>query len=122
MVVRNVIQGGAEQVDISTKCMAVDVRAVSVNETSSGVYDVTLKRFAGGDEIAGVKITLFNETANSGVLEFGVALTELQTSTQSIDTSTGTTVTGGNKLEFTVYFKDSSGNPQLCSQTTPYTF
>ena len=122
VVVRNVIQGGAEQVDISTKCMAVDVRAVSVNETSSGIYDVALKRFAGGEDIAGVKVALFSDTDNSGVLDFGIALDELQTSTQSVNTSEGIYVTGANKLEFTVYFKDESGNEVLCSQTGSFTF
>ena len=120
VVVRNVIQQGTEQIDVSTKCIAVDLRAVSVNETSAGIYDVTLRRVAGGEAIAGVKISLFNETANSGVLEFGVALTELQTSTQIIDT--GGNVTDASSLEFTVYFEDTSGNERLCSQTNSYSF
>lgn len=122
VVVRNLIQEGAEQVDISTKCMAVDVRAVSVAPIAgeAGNYSVTLRRTAGGEAIAGVKIVLFNETVNSGILEFGIALTELQTSTQLIDT--GGNVTGADRLEYTVYFEDASGTERLCSQTNPYSF
>lgn len=116
VVVRNLIQEGAGQIEISTKCMAVDVRAVGVNETSGGIYDVTLRRTAGGEEISGVKITLFNETANSGVLEFGIALTELQTATQPIDT--GGNVTGADRLEYTVYLEDDSGNEGFCSTSS----
>jgi uncharacterized membrane protein YqiK len=120
VVVRNVVQSGAEQIDINTKCVAVDLSAVSVNESSAGVYDVTLFRAAGGDEIGGVKIVIFNSTANSGVLEFGEAIDKLQTVTQAINTSGA--VTNGNKIEYTVYFLDASENEQLCTQTNEFTF
>jgi len=118
VVVRNLIQGGSEQVEINTKCLAVDVAAVSVNETSAGIYDVTLRRNAGGEEIAGVKVVLFNDTASSDVLPF-TAIVELATETEEI-TSGG--ITNGNKLEFTVYFEDSSGTELLCPQTNTYNF
>lgn len=118
VVVRNVIQGGAEQVDLNTKCMAVDVRAVGVTG-EDGNYSVTLKRVAGGEEIAGVKIALFNNTANSGVLDGFLILSELETRTETFEE---TNITNANKLEFTVYFEDESGNEALCSQTTPFTF
>jgi len=118
VVVRNVVQQGSEQIDITSKCISVDLSAVSVNETSAGVYDVTLKRNAGGDAIGGVKVSLFNSTANSGVIDFGTALGELETVTQSVNG----TVTDANKLEYTAYFLDSSGNEQLCSQTGTFNF
>lgn len=121
VVVRNLIQEGAEQIDVSTKCIAVDVRAVGVVE-SAGNYSVTLRRFAGGETIGGVKIALFSETDNSGVLggfnESTTLLGELETKT---DTFT-TTVIGANRLEFTIYFLDESGNERLCSQTSSYSF
>jgi len=121
VVVRNVVQSGSEQIDITSKCLSVDLSAVSVNETSAGVYDATLKRNAGGDAIGGVKVVLFNSTgSNSGVLDFGVALDELATSTQSVDTVSG--VVDANKLEYTAYLLDSSGNEQLCSQTGVFNF
>lgn len=118
VVVRNVVQQGAEQVDITSKCISVDLSAVSVNETAAGVYDVTLKRNAGGEAIGGVKISLFNATENSGVIEFGAAPNELETVTQAVNG----TVTDANKLEYTAYFLDSSGNEQLCSQTGTFNF
>ena len=119
VVVRNVIQQGSESIDISSKCLSVDLKAVGVSPTANqtGNYSVTLRRAAGGDAIGGVKVTLFNSTANSGVLEFGDAVDELETSTQTI-----VGVTGANKLEFTAYLIDASGNQQLCSQTGSFTF
>lgn len=118
VVVRNLLQEGAEQVDISTKCIAVDLRAVGVIPVvgEAGNYSVTLRRVAGGEAIGGVKIVLFNETANSGVLNF-TALLELETKTETFVAG----ITNANKLEFTVYFTDTSGAERLCSQTNSYT-
>ena len=120
VVVRNLLQEGAEQIDISSKCLSVDMSAVSVTAVAnaSGDYSVTLKRGAGGDAIGGIKLTLFNSTDNSGVMEFGLALTELETRTQPIAAG----VTNANRLEYTAYFVDSSGNEQLCSQTSTFNF
>ena len=43
VVVRNVVQSGSEQIDITTRCVAVDLRAVSVTsvEGQAGNYTVT---------------------------------------------------------------------------------
>ena len=120
VVIRNVIEEGTEQVDISTKCLAVDVRSVSVIPVSGeiGNYSVTLNRLAGGEAIEGIKVVLFNDTINSGVLDGFLTLIELETRTEKFDSA----ITNANKLEFTVYFKDSSGAEKLCSQTSTYNF
>jgi hypothetical protein len=120
VVVRNLIQEGAEQVDIGTKCMAVDLRAVSVTPVvgQTGNYSVTLRRTAGGEVIAGAKISLFNDTGNSGVLDGFLALSELETKTEIFAAG----VTNANSLEYTVYFTDESGNERLCSQTNSFAF
>ncbi len=120
VVVRNLIQEGAEQVDVSTKSIAVDVRAVSVAPVigSPESYFVTLKRIAGGEAIGGVKISLFNETANSGVLDGFLVLSELETKTETV----AARITNASRLEYTVYFIDDSGNERLCSQTNSFNF
>lgn len=120
VVVRNLLEEGAEQIDISSKCLAVDISAVSITDVAgeAGNYSVTLKRSAGGDAIGGVKLTLFNSTGNSGVMDFGTALSELETKTQKITAG----VTNADRFEYTAYFVDSSGNEQLCSQTNTFNF
>ena len=117
VVVRNLIQEGSEQIEISTKCLAIDLRAVSVNETTAGTYSVTL-RLAGGETIGGVKIALFNDTINSEVLDGFLALTVLNTKTETFVAG----VTDANRLDYTVYFLDESGNEAFCSQTNSYSF
>ena len=125
VVVRNLIQEGAEQIDVSTKCMAVDVRAVSVVPVGVSApenYTVTLRRTAGGEALGGIKIVLFNDTANSGVLnkfnETATLLGELYTRTEIVAAG----ITNANKLEYTAYFIDESGTERLCSQTNSHSF
>ena len=123
VVIRNVVEGGAEQIDVSEKCIAVSLEAVSVTEGSPGVYAVTLKRGADSEGDIGVKVNVFlGPTTSSGVLNFGAfgELDALGTVTKTI--TTVPTLAGGDKIEFTAFFKDDSGNEQFCSQTNEFTF
>ncbi len=118
VVVRNLIQEGAGQIEISTKCLAIDLSAVGVVPFAgeTGNYSVTL-RLNAGETIDGVKIALFNETTNSGVLDGFSDMDVLDTTTEKFATG----ITSANKLEFTVYFTDTSGNEALCT-TNSHTF
>jgi len=106
VVIRNVVEGGAGQIELSQKCLAVELSAVTVNETSSGIYDVTLRRGTGNQE-------------DIGVGDFG-ELDALGTVTNTVDTNA--TLTGGDKIEFTAFFQGASGEEQLCSQTKSFEF
>ena len=119
VVVRNVIEQGAEQIDISTKCVAVDVRAVGVVPAGGDNYIVTLERKSGGGDIGGVKLNIFNSTSNSGPIDFGTTLVELATETQTVSANG---VTGATRMQYTVFFISESGTEQLCSITTPFEF
>ncbi len=56
LVIRGVVQGGADDVNISSKCLASEVAVTQVNSAGVDVYDVTLNRKRGTDEIGGVKL------------------------------------------------------------------
>jgi len=118
VVVRNVIEEGTEQLDLGTRCLAVDTRATIVVNTTGTTYDVTLHRSAGGDDIGGVKLVFFNSTDNSGVIDVSGNIVPLATDTSNVDGE----VTDANKVQVTVYFTDASGNEQLCSQTNDFEF
>ena len=115
VVVRNVVQSGAEQVEFGQKCFQVNLQAVGVVNTSTTDYDVTLRRLAGGAEITGIMVTLLSSTDSSTPFDFG-PLAELATATRNVP---GVLV--ATKLEYTAFFEDSSGNPVYC-QTREYTF
>ena len=119
VVVRNVIEEGATSIELSTKCLAVDTRATVVNGTTGTLYDVTLHRTAGGDDIGGVKLVFFNSTDNGGVIDSPGNIAPLGTVTRrGIDGE----ILNANKVEVTSYFTDASGIEQLCSQTIPFEF
>ena len=124
VVVKNVIQGGVEQVDLSTKCREVEVQAVALANTTSpddgGDYDLTLKRTGTGDEIGGVKLVFFNDVTNSEVVDFGYAIEPLETHTKNVILTTP--IIGANKLDMTVWFLSDLQEEELCPTTVTEEF
>ena len=112
------IKTGTETMDLNTKCLAVNIEAIAVKNESPMTnpkvnYSIRLTRTAGGDEIAGIKIVLLNDTASSSVIDVPGNIEPLATVTKNIE---NVEVQDASKIEVTVYFKDESGNEQLCSQ------
>jgi hypothetical protein len=100
-------------------CSRVNIQAVQVLSVGNqGDYDVTLRRYAGGDVIGGILLNFFNDTISSGVLDFGIAISELETSTQTITSG----VINAGKMEYITYFLDASGNKALCSEVSTFNF
>ncbi len=135
VVIRNVVQGGTNQVSLSQKCVNVALSAVTVLPTANfSAFQVTLKRGSDSEGSLGVKLNVFGPNNNSGVGDFAgfSELTPLGTLTKTIISGQGqglpfpnVTVSGAvgtNKIEFTAYFRDASGVTQLCSQTNTFTF
>lgn len=122
VVVKNVIQGGVEQVDLSTKCREVEVSATKLNETETGNYSITLSRTGTGEDvIGGIRLVLANTATStySDPFEFGEALTPLKTETiDFIDTG----VDNANQLEMTVYFVNDLGETEICPITVTEEF
>lgn len=117
VVVRNVVQGGARQVELAQKCQEVEVQAVGIaNTTANGTgYNLTLHRTGTGDDIGGVKVVFFNDDTNSEVIQFGEAIGVLGTVTK--DLTLTTPVTEANKVEITVWFTSDAGGEDLCPTT-----
>ena len=128
VVVRGIINTGTQGVEINSKCLAVTVEASKVNCSNGATNvtcDVTLTRTGtGNDQIAGVKL-LFRDTVR------GVN-SPLISKSGDVQALVGKTYTGINtgipiantpdEVDVTAFFQDSSGNEQLCSQTSSFTF
>jgi len=127
VVVKNVIQGGVEQVDLSTKCREVEIQATRLVNTTSpddGTdYNLTLTRTGTGDEIGGIKVVLANIATNtySDPLEFGNPLAPLETATESLNL-TDSPVIGADKIQMTVWFLSDLGEEQICPTTVTKEF
>lgn len=119
--VQGLIRGGAEQVELNSRCNEVDFQSVGISESGGGNYTVTLDRTSSGETINGVKVAFFNSSgASSGVLEFGASLDPLERQIREVDTSLGNLVLNANRFDMTPYFVDESGNEDLCSQTRSF--
>ena len=119
VVVKNVIQGGVEQVEWAEKCRPIEITAVKIEASGANFddYTVTLSRTSAGEEtIRGVKLVFSDGTDYSNVTEFGIAIEQLQTRTSDILTATG--VTNATELQITPYFEDDLGEEHLCETRT----
>lgn len=117
VVIRNVIQGGTENIDWNSKCLEVSVKSSNLNcaDAADGTVDcaVKLDREAGGDDLTGIKVVLTNGLTNH-VGDSPGNLAPLGTITPSINTSflNGTTsITIDNIVP---YFTDAQGAERLC--------
>jgi len=125
VVVRNLINAGTQGVDVSSKCININVEATAVNCSSVGVSricDVTLTRTGtGSDTIAGVKLVFKNTTAQTSSPLISL-LGNIQPLVAKTQTGINTSLTSVNRVEVTAFFKDASGNDQICLQTNPFGF
>ena len=118
VVVKNVVQGGTEQVDIDAKCLQASVVATKVVNTTAafdgfGNYEVTLTREGSGDAIGGVRLVFMNASESvSEVIDVDGNLQGIQTRTSTV---TFDEVTNPNQVTAVAYFLDADGNAQLCS-------
>jgi hypothetical protein len=133
VVVRNVVQGGTEQVSLDSKCLNANVVATKVVNTTAGTangnLDVTLSVGGTAEDIGGVALVFTDAegtqsvrkdvNAGTGVGEY--VLTPLTTVTIS---ETGLSLGGQNPsaVSVVVFFKDAAGNAQLCKTANQYKF
>lgn len=114
VVIRNVVQGGAEQIDLSQKCIAVDLSANAASCDGTGICSVTYNRAVGGDDVAGVKIILSNGlTSFTHPVPGNIAPFDQKT---EANIATGLSPEP-NSVQIAAYFLDASGNEQLCNPT-----
>ena len=118
VVIKNLLQGGAEQIEISQKCrlIEIDMKDISVEAgDGDGVWDdysITLSRTGSGENATGIKILLGNSSDYSEVIDFGYDLTRLATKTNSTIDNAG--VVNATYMEITPYFVTSKGKEELC--------
>lgn len=118
VVVRNLVEGGVEQVDYNSECLNVDIKVTGVVNTNDTNYNVTFKRSASGGEIAGMKLVFFNSDGAGEVIDSEGNIEPLATITRSVNGE----IENASKIEFTPYFEDASENQIVCSTTRDYEF
>jgi len=129
VVVNNLIQSGTAGVETSAKCLNVNLEVKKVNCTDGStnqICDVTLSRTGTeSDALGGVKLIFQNKTAevsSSSLIDISGNIEPLVGKKATGIDSLIANAVGVNAIEVTPYFKDDSGNEQLCSQTISYSF
>ena len=128
-VVNGLLKSNTQGISVSAKCLNIDVEAASANcsaGTTNYMCTVQLTRAGtGNDEIAGVKLVFMNDTSgisSPSTISVDGNIEALIPETVTEDSGIPITSDGINKVEVTPFFKDASGNEQLCSQTTSLSF
>ena len=127
-VVNNLIQSGTAGVETSAKCLNINLEVKQVvceNGTTNQVCNVTISRTGTeSSEIGGIKVLFIDKEDDvSGTLIDVSGNIEPLVGKKITNQDTG--VANANEVslvEITPYFTDSSGNQQLCSQTTSFNF
>ena len=126
VIIQNVLQGGAGDIDLSSKCLKVNLQATRMDCTAAATCTVTVKRNSGGDEeFGGMKVVFSNRTSGntgSNVADFSSNIQELGTATSPALTHGMAAPEKPNTVEVTAYFLDESGSEQLCSQGRKFEF
>jgi hypothetical protein len=125
VVVKNVVEGGAETIEFNTKCVAVDLSANSASCTQGAANwtcDVTYQRRAGGDDIDGLKIVLSNGLTSFTHDVPGNLQAPATRTTTGINTTIPNASPEPNSVALAAYFLDASEEEHLCNPTGERTF
>ena len=128
-VVNNLIKGGTSSAELNAKCLGINLEITRANCSSGAINkrcDVQVMRTGSTvDTLTGTKLVFRNETS-------GISSTSAVDSSGDIPAVVGKRVhvadtlvaiaNGISSVEITPYFTDTSGNIQLCSQTTSFEF
>lgn len=118
--IRNLISGGTGQIDLSAKCIDTSVKPMKVNNTNGSIYQVTVLRESGDDEIGGIKLIFTNEDSDANFIQDvsgNIGILEVKTVNVTV-----TGVSNPNKVEAVVYFLDNKGNDQYCQSGESFSF
>ncbi len=114
-VVSGLLRSGAEDIELSAKCLNIDVRATIIDcNTNPACLIKLIRTGSNNEEIGGVKLVFFEGTVSSGVID----------KKGNVPSLVGKSLVGDNPLdepdllEVTPYILSSSGKEKLCSTTS----
>ncbi len=127
IVVRGVIEQGAQQVDVSSKCPFLDITITEAqalwcgNATGSNACNATLVRSAGGDEEGVFYRIVVNNGSKTCKYDEQTDMTPLEESSKWRAYEDNCEITNANKLTVTPFMMNSENIPQLCPNFKDFT-
>jgi hypothetical protein len=119
--VRNLITGGSDQLDLTSKCIDISVTPTKVVHEGN-VYNVTLLRGGQGAEetIGGVRLVFSDNLSESNfIYDVPGNIGPLGVKTISANVQD---ISNPNKVDVVVYFLDKSGVQQYCQGAESFAF
>ena len=120
VVVRNLVNSGTDQLDLTSKCLESEISITKVNDTGTGNYLIIVSRSAGTEEIGGIKLIFSNEEEDSNYIKDvpgNIGYLEVKTISTTVEG-----ISNPNKVQAVIYFLDKSGNQQLCQGAENFEF
>ena len=112
-VVQSIAEGGAEDINLRTRCFDVAMSPTQASCTEDGICNVTIERTdSSSEEVTKVRLVFTNEDGTENYpVDQNVNITAF-----GIETITGVNTTLANVSEVKVvfYLEDDSGEQQLC--------
>lgn len=116
-VISNLVGSQTDEVTINSDCLTIDLRPTLAN-CSAGTCDVLIKRNAGGDDFAGVKLVFYYANGTSIIKESSGNIDPLATVKKQV---TGVDNNTAERVEVSAYFLNDVGEEQVCSQSSSVT-
>ena len=122
VVVRNILEGGAEQIEIKNKCRGTQVKIISATCTSTtACTDVVFEKIGtSNEEIAGVRLVFRADDVDDVV----VKVTEISglenLVTKTVETLSHSLGAIPEEVDVVVFFIGDDNTEQLCSERETY--
>lgn len=118
VVVRGVIDQGADQIDTSSACPLIDLRITGQSGCGvAGSCTVDIERKSGGRDIDGVVSVVSSDSSSSTPLYTYGNIPQL--GNQQVNANG---IASGNVVRVAAVFNDSQGNPQACPNSAEWNF
>lgn len=127
-VVNNLVKSGSQNIDVSSKCLGVDIEIAQANCSQGATNfacDLTVSRTGSETSpIGGVKLIFRNSTSgvSSGLINVAGNIEALVGKKTNISDTNISNGQGISTIQVTPFFVDSSGREQLCTQINAFNF
>ena len=114
-VVRPVIEGGSQQIDIKAKCLNVDIRATGASPCTTAACTITIKRGLDNEDIDGIKVVVSDgSTSRTSDTLFDADFPNAGDTKTKIFTYATALTTTPQKVTVAAFFR-INGVPELCT-------
>jgi len=117
-VVSGIFRGGADRVDIGSKCVFIDITITNATNTTLNLqeWNVTVARNTDGEEFDGIRFVFGNTEGSSDAIDKTGDIQVLDSVRYELDVTNANLDGNATMVKAAAYFLDDEGEAQVCSQ------